>query len=47
MPEEKKEAKQQFVNFLFYKVDPAWRRLPADERAKGKKGKGYRVKGIG
>lgn len=27
---------RQFVNYAFYKVDPAWRRLPADERARGK-----------
>ena len=36
MAGEKTEAKRQFVNFLFYKVDPAWRRLPPDQRAKGK-----------
>ena len=36
MAGEKTGAKRQFVNFLFYKVDPAWRRLPPDERAKGK-----------
>lgn len=28
--------KRQYVNFLFYKVDPAWRRLPEDARAQGK-----------
>lgn len=28
--------KQQFVNYLFFKVDPAWRRLPATERARGR-----------
>src|SRR3712207_327862 len=28
--------KRQFVNFLFGKVDPAWRRLPDEERARGK-----------
>ncbi len=28
--------KRQFVNFAFYKVDPAWRALPEDERARGK-----------
>ncbi len=27
---------RQFVNFVFYKVDPAWRRLPDAEREKGK-----------
>ncbi|MDK2745684.1 MAG: chlorite dismutase family protein [Nitrospira sp.] len=28
--------KRQYVNFVFYKVDPAWRRLPEDVRTKGK-----------
>lgn len=28
--------KRQYVNFVFYKIDPAWRRLPEDERTKGK-----------
>jgi chlorite dismutase len=27
---------RQFVKFTFLKVDPAWRRLPAEERARGK-----------
>lgn len=27
---------RQFVNFVFYKVDPAWRRLPDAERERGK-----------
>lgn len=27
---------RQFVNFAFYQVDPAWRRLPRDERQRGK-----------
>ncbi|MDQ3587729.1 MAG: chlorite dismutase family protein [Actinomycetota bacterium] len=27
---------RQFVKFTFLKVDPAWRRLPTDERAQGK-----------
>jgi chlorite dismutase len=31
------ELKRQFVNFIFYKVDPLWRRLPHEERARGKK----------
>ena len=26
----------QYVAYTFYKVDPAWRRLPVDERAAGK-----------
>jgi chlorite dismutase len=36
---EKKEppVKRQFVSFMFYKVDPAWRRLPPSEREQGKK----------
>ena len=29
-------VKSQFVNFAFFKIDPAWRRLPEGERAKGK-----------
>src|SRR6476646_5907727 len=33
---EQQPAKRQYVNFAFYKVDPAWRRLPEDERTKGK-----------
>ncbi|HET6369766.1 MAG TPA: chlorite dismutase family protein [Nitrospiria bacterium] len=31
------EDKRQFVNFMFYKVDPAWRRLPEPEREAGKR----------
>ncbi len=27
---------RQYVNFVFYKVDPVWRRLPEDSRTKGK-----------
>jgi chlorite dismutase len=30
------EQRRQYVNFAFYKVDPAWRRLPADDRKRGK-----------
>jgi chlorite dismutase len=30
-------AERNFVKFTFVKVDPAWRRLPADERAAGKR----------
>lgn len=29
-------GKRQFVNFWFLKVDPAWRRLPEEERSRGK-----------
>jgi len=29
----KQLARRQYVRFAFYKVDPAWRRLPADEQA--------------
>ena len=28
--------RRQYVNFAFYKLDSAWRRLPEDERTKGK-----------
>ena len=31
------DDRRQYVNFAFYKVDPLWRRLPADERKKGKR----------
>ena len=31
------EIKRQYVNYLFLKVDPAWRRLPAEEREAGKR----------
>jgi len=30
------DERRQFVNFAFYKIDPAWRRLPEEERKKGK-----------
>lgn len=30
------EKRRQFVQFTFYRVDPAWRRLPEEERKKGK-----------
>ena len=33
----KKPVRRQYVSFLFYKVDPAWRRLPLSEREQGKK----------
>lgn len=32
----KPTPKRQYVNFAFYKIDPAWRRLPESERARGK-----------
>ena len=32
-----KEVKRQFVNFSFYKLDPAFCRLPKEEQEKGKK----------
>ncbi len=35
--EEEKKAPRQFVNFSFFKLDPAFRRLPQDEIDKGKK----------
>jgi chlorite dismutase len=34
---QRRPAAQQFVSFLFYKIDPAWRRLPQAEREQGKK----------
>src|SRR4051794_11606117 len=30
------KAPRQFVNYAFYKVDSAWRRLPEEERRRGK-----------
>jgi len=30
------EDRRQFVNFAFYKLDPAWRRLPEEDRQRGK-----------
>ena len=36
MAEATPPAKRQFVNFCFLKVDPAWRRLPQEERQAGK-----------
>jgi len=30
------DDRRQYVNFGFYKVDPAWRRLPAEDRKRGK-----------
>ena len=30
------ENRRQYVNFVYYKVDPAWRRLDAEERKRGK-----------
>jgi chlorite dismutase len=30
------DDRRQYVNFAFYKVDPVWRRLPAEERKRGK-----------
>ena len=39
-PEQQQQSQQpqrrQYCNFIFYKVDPAWRRLPEDERTRGK-----------
>ena len=36
MSSPEQSAKRQYVNFAFYKLDPAWRRLPEDERTRGK-----------
>jgi len=30
------DDRRQYVNFAFYKADPVWRRLPAEERKRGK-----------
>ena len=35
--EKSSETPRQYVNFAFYRVDPAWRRLPHHEREVGKK----------
>jgi len=32
-----KSIPRQYVSFMFYKLDPAWRRLPLSEREQGKK----------
>lgn len=34
--EQRKKLPTQFVNFVFFKVDPAWRRLSREEQDKGK-----------
>jgi len=31
------DDRRQYVNFAFYKVDPLWRRLPPEERKRGKR----------
>jgi chlorite dismutase len=36
MASPEQSARRQFVNFAFYRVDPAWRRLPEEERSRGK-----------
>ena len=30
------DSRRQYVNFVFYKVEPVWRRLPAEDRKRGK-----------
>src|SRR5512140_2152777 len=37
MPRPAAPSKRQYVRFAFYKVDPLWRRLPADEQADHKR----------
>ena len=32
------QPRRQLVNFAFFKVDPAWRRLPKADRERGKPG---------
>jgi chlorite dismutase len=34
----KESLPAQYVNYLFFKLDPVWRRLPDEEREQGKKG---------
>lgn len=34
---DKPEVKRQFINFAFYRVDPAWRRLSVAQRGRGRK----------
>src|SRR5688500_7848828 len=36
MPMSSEQAGGQYVAYTFYKVDPAWRRLPVEERAAAK-----------
>jgi chlorite dismutase len=36
MASAEQSGKRQYVNFAFYRVDPAWRRLPEEERSRGK-----------
>ncbi|WP_119066594.1 chlorite dismutase family protein [Rubrobacter indicoceani] len=31
------KAPSQYINYIFYKLDPLWRRLPEEEREQGKK----------
>ncbi len=33
----REKERRQYINFAFYKIDPAWRRLPATEREAGKR----------
>jgi len=37
MSQPSQNSQRQYVNFRFLKVDPAWRRLPAEERQQGKR----------
>ena len=36
MPKEREAQGGQYVAYTFFKADPAWRRLPVEERATGK-----------
>lgn len=31
------DSRRQYINFVFYKVEPTWRRLPPEERKRGKR----------
>jgi chlorite dismutase len=35
-PDEAERTPRQYISFSFYKLDPAWRCLPEDQRARGK-----------
>ncbi|TCJ20787.1 chlorite dismutase [Rubrobacter taiwanensis] len=34
---EERQAPAQYINYVFFKLDPAWRRLPEGERERGKR----------
>ena len=36
-PAAEEELPAQYVNYVFFKLDPLWRRLPEEERERGKR----------